>query len=207
VLRVGQGWSPDPAHDTAQAEYFAERAIECDSMEPMAFAISGHIASYLHKDFETAFRHFERALDLNPSTALAWLWSAATRAWMGDGPRAIEEVNKAMALSPYDPLMYAYDGIAGMAYLADGQYERAVEYALRSIRENKTYTHAHRLLVMAYQLAGQPEQARQAVDELVKLEPGLTVEKFRERYPGSLSAHADLFCGALAKAGVPDRTS
>src|SRR5580704_16492478 len=171
VLRVGQGWSPDPAHDTAQAEYFAERAIECDSMEPMAFAVSGHIASYLHKDFETAFRHFERALDLNPNTAVAWLWSAAARAWMGDGPRAIEEVNKAMALSPYDPLMYAYSGMAGVAYLADGQYDRAIECALRSLRENKTYTSSHRLLVAAYHLAGQEEQARCAVEELLKLEP------------------------------------
>jgi len=43
-----------------------------------------------------------------------------------------------MALSPYDPLMYAYSGVAGMAYLADGQYERAIECALRSLRENRT---------------------------------------------------------------------
>ena len=45
-----------------------------------------------------------------------------------------------MALSPYDPLIYAYDNIAGMAYLVDGQYERAIECALRSLRENRTYT-------------------------------------------------------------------
>jgi adenylate cyclase len=202
VLRIGQGWSPDPAYDTARAEYFARRAIESDSTEPMAFAVSGHIASYLHKDFETAFRHFETALDLNPNTALAWLWSAAARAWVGDGPRAIEEINKAIALSPYDPLMYAYSGNAGVAYLADGQYERAVEYALRSLRENKTYTSSHKLLVIAYQLAGQVGQARRAVDELLKLEPELTVEQFRTRHP-SISPYLDLYCEALASAGVP----
>jgi adenylate cyclase len=202
VLRIGQGWSVNPRHDTAQAEYFARRSIESDSMEPMAFAVSGHIASYLHKDFETAFRHFKRALDLNPNTAVAWLWSAAARAWMGDGPRAIYEINKAMSLSPYDPLMYAYSGMAGVAYLADGQYDRAIECALRSLQENKTYTSSHRLLVMAYQLAGQQAQARRAVDELLKLEPELTVEQFRQRNP-SISPHIDLYCEALASAGVP----
>lgn len=202
VLRIGQGWSLDAGHDAAQAEYFARRAIESDGIEPMAFAVSGHIASYLHKDFETAFRHFETALDLNPNTAVAWLWSAAARAWMGDGPRAICEINKAMSLSPYDPLMYAYSGIAGVAYLADGQYDRAIECALRSLRQNKTYTSSHKLLAAAYQLAGQEEQARRAVDELLKLEPELTVEEFRTRHP-SISPHVDLYCEALARAGVP----
>ena len=119
VLRVGQGWSPDPANDATQADHFARSAIECNSMEPMALAVHGHVASYLYKDFDLAFRRFETALRINANAAPAWLWSAAAQAWMGNGSRAIEEINKAMALSPYDPLMYAYSGIAGMAYLAE----------------------------------------------------------------------------------------
>jgi hypothetical protein len=37
----------------------------------------------------------------------------------------------------------------------------------------------------------------------LELEPGLTVAGFRRRYPGSDSPHADLFCDALARAGIP----
>jgi TolB-like protein/DNA-binding SARP family transcriptional activator len=203
VLRVGQGWSPDPTDDARQADRFAQSAIECNSMEPMAFAVHGHVASYLYKDFDLAFRRFETALRINANAAPAWLWSAAAHAWMGDGARAIEEVNKATALSPYDPLMYAYSGIAGMAYLADGQYQRAVECALRSLRENRTYTHAYRLLVMALVLAGREAEARASAQGLLELEPGLTVAGFRRRYPGSASPHTDLFCEALARAGIP----
>ena len=104
VLRVGQGWSPDPADDATQADRFARAAIECNSMEPMALAVHGQVASYLYKDFDLAFRRFEAALRINANAAPAWMWSAAAHAWMGNGPRAIEEINKAMALSPYDPL-------------------------------------------------------------------------------------------------------
>jgi TolB-like protein/DNA-binding SARP family transcriptional activator len=203
VLRVGQGWSPDPANDAAQADHFARSAIECNSMEPMAFAVHGHIASYLYKDFDLAFRRFDTALRINANAASGWLWSAAAHAWLGNGSQAIDEINKAMALSPYDPLMYAYSGIAGMAYLAGGQYERAIECALRSLRENRTYTHAYRLLVMALVLAGREEEARVPARRLLELEPGLTVASFRRRYPGSASPQADLFCDALARAGVP----
>jgi TolB-like protein/DNA-binding SARP family transcriptional activator len=202
VLRVGQGWSPDMVRDTAQAENFARRALDCDYAEPMAFAVHGHIVSYLHRDFELAFQNFAVALDINPNTAQAWSWSALARAWLGDGKRAIEEINKAIALSPYDPLMYAYTHYAAMAYLADGQYDRAIEYSLRSLRENKTYTSAYRLLVMASQLAGKTEQARRTVHHLLQLEPGLTVEKFRQRHP-SAAPQTELYCDALAKAGLP----
>ncbi len=143
VLRVGQGWSPDPADDASQADRFARAAIECNSMEPMALAVHGHVVSYLYKDFDLALRRFETALRINANTAPAWLWSAAAHAWMGNGSLAIEQIDKAMALSPYDPLMYAYSGNAAMAYLVDGQYERAIECALRSLHENRTYTSAH----------------------------------------------------------------
>jgi TolB-like protein/DNA-binding SARP family transcriptional activator len=203
VLRVGQGWSPDPAHDAAQADHFARAAIECNSMEPMALAVHGHVASYLYKDFDLAFRRFETALSINANAAPAWLWSAAAQAWMGNGSRAIEEINKAMALSPYDPLMYAYSGNAAMAYLVDGQYDRAIECALRSLRENRTYTSAYRQLAMALVLAGREKEAQAPARRLLELEPGLTVTGFRRRYPGSASPHADLFCDALERAGIP----
>jgi TolB-like protein/DNA-binding SARP family transcriptional activator len=203
VLRVGQGWSPDPAQDATQADRYARAAIECNSMEPMAFAVHGHVASYLYKDFDLAFRRFEAALQINANAAPAWMWSAAAHAWMGNGSLAIEEINKAMALSPYDPLMYAYSGNAAMAYLVDGQYERAIECALRSLQENRTYTSAHRQLVMALVLAGREDEARASAQRLLELEPGLTVTGFRRRYPGSASRHADIFCDALARAGIP----
>jgi TolB-like protein/DNA-binding SARP family transcriptional activator len=203
VLRVGQGWSPDPADDATQADRFARSAIECNTVEPMALAVHGHVASYLYKDFDLAFRRFEAALRINANAAPAWLWSAAAHAWMGDGPRAIEEINKAMALSPYDPLMYAYSGNAATAYLVDGQHERAIECALRSLRENRTYTSAYKALAIALVLAGRKGEAQAPARRLLELEPGLTVAVFRRRYPGSGSPHADLFCDALARAGIP----
>jgi TolB-like protein/DNA-binding SARP family transcriptional activator len=203
VLRVGQGWSPDPALDTAQADRFARRAVDCDALEPMALAVQGHVASYLHKDFDLAFQRFEAALRVNPNAAPAWLWSAASHSWIGNGSRAVEEINRARALSPYDPLMYAYNSVAGMAYLADGQFERAVEFGLRSIGENRTYTSSYRLLVLACMLGGRELEAQAHLRQLLKLEPDLTIERYRRRFPGSATPTGQLYCDTLARAGVP----
>jgi hypothetical protein len=52
-------------------------------------------------------------------------------------------------------------------------------------------------------LAGRQDEATARARRLLDLEPGLTVAGFRLRYPGSASPHADLFCDALARAGIP----
>ena len=179
------------------------QAIECDGMEPMALAIHGHVASYLHKDFELAFQRFRQGARINPNAAPAWLWSAAAHAWMGDGPVAIERNHRAMALSPYDPLMYAYSGIAGMAYLVDGQYERAIECALRSLRENRTYT--PRVSAAGHRTdAGRPGGGSPgAVAALLELEPGLTVERFRGDTPAAPARMPNSFAMLSRGLGIP----
>jgi hypothetical protein len=52
-------------------------------------------------------------------------------------------------------------------------------------------------------LAGRNTEVQPHVNSLLKLEPTLTVERFRRRYPGSASRQADLYCDALARAGIP----
>jgi TolB-like protein/Flp pilus assembly protein TadD len=203
LLRIGQGWSRDAARDQMLADQFAKRALESDQYEPMAHAIQGHIASYLHHDFETALDFFAAALNLDPNTAHAWMWSAATSVWAGDGGAAVEKVTRAASLSPYDPLMYFSNAVAGMAYLADSQYERAVESAYLALRESRNYAAAHRLLVIALVLAGRPDDARSAAHRLLLVEPGVTVERFRLRFPGRDDHHTRLYCEALREAGIP----
>jgi DNA-binding SARP family transcriptional activator len=205
ALRIGQGWSTDPKDDAAKSDKFVQAAVECDSTDSLSLALYGHLRAYLHKDFKVGFERLERALIINPNSAPAWLWTGAAHAWMGEAGPAIEKAERAMSLSPYDPLMYAYCGIAGMAYLMDRQFDRAIEFALRSMQENRTYTHAYRLLTIALNLAGRREQAGAAAQQLLQLEPSLTVERFRERYPGSAYPNCLMLCQALEQAGIPTR--
>ena len=206
VMRVGQGWSPDEAHDAAQADRHARRAVDCDPTEPLAYAVQGHVSSYFHKDFELALSCFERALQVNPNASRAWLWSAYTHAWIGSGSQAVQNVVRAMDLSPYDPLVCAYSGGASLAYLADGQYARAIEFAMRCIRENRGYTTAYKALVLALVLSGRETEARSPANQLRLLEPTFTVLKFRRRSPAYTGNLGEIYCEAFERAGVPARS-
>jgi TolB-like protein len=203
VLRVGQGWSSDRALDTQLAETFAQRAIDCNPTEAMAFAVQGHAASYLKRDYDLALGCFERALEINPNSARAWLWSANVHSWTSQGETAVDNASRAIALSPYDPLVSAYSGTASAAYFADKQYERAIEFAMRAIHANPSYRGAHRVLVPALVLAGRVADARHAANKLLRLEPNLTVEEFRRSSPGGQGEIGERLCEGLQTAGIP----
>jgi tetratricopeptide (TPR) repeat protein len=169
----------------------------------MAFAIQGHTAAYLRKDFDQAFASLEKALQINSNSARAWLWHASAHGWSSQGGPAVEKITRAMALSPYDPLICAYSGSASLAYLADHQYERSIEFALRSVRENRSYSGAYKLLIPALVMAGREKEAQAPVQQLLRLEPEFTVEQFRRRFPGGSSEIGALCADGLAEAGVP----
>jgi adenylate cyclase len=203
VLRVGQGWSPDRAGDIAAANRHAEIALEIDDADSWALSVHGLVTSYLNKDLETAITTFNRALTINPSEASAWVWSTATHAWIGHGNEAVARSHRAIELSPFDPHMYVFLSLAATAHAVAEKYDQAIDLCRRSLRRNRMYLATHRMLVISLALAGRIDEARQAAVELLALEPELTVSRFRLRYPGSASAHAETFCAALAMAGVP----
>jgi adenylate cyclase len=203
VRRVGQGWSEDRARDTSQATRYAEQALELDGTDPLALTVSGLVAAYLHKDLGTAMARYDRALAINPSASSAWVWSTSACSWLGDGGEAVKRSQRAIELSPFDPLMYTFTSIAGTAHAVAGQYDKAIEFCRRSLRQNRMFISTHRTLAISLALAGQIDEARAAGKELLALEPTLTIGRFRSRYPGSGSPQGEVFANALAIAGVP----
>lgn len=203
VRRVGQGWSEDRARDTLEATRYAERALEVDNTDALALTVSGLVLAYLNKDLESAMARYDRALAINPSASSAWVWSTSACSWLGQGEEAVRRSQRAIELSPFDPLMYTFTSIAGTAHAVAGDYDKAIEICQRSLRQNRMFASTHRTLAIALALAGRVDEARSAVTELLKLEPTLTVSGFKSRYPGSASPQASLFAGALATAGVP----
>jgi len=204
VRRVGQGWSDDRKRDTAEATRYADRAVEVDSTDPLALTVSGLVSAYLNKDLEIAMTRYDRALAINPSASSAWVWSTSACSWLGQGDEAVRRSQRAIELSPFDPLMYTFTSIAGTAHAVAGQYDKAIEFCRRSLRQNRMFVSTHRTLAISLALAGHLGEAREAGTDLLKLEPTLTVSGFKARYPGSASPQAELFANALALAGVPN---
>lgn len=204
VLRVVQGWSLDPSADARLALDCVARSLEEDSRDALALSIGGLVHAYLRKDLNTAGQLYEQAIVANPSEPLAWLFSATRHAYLGHGTDAEEAGERALRLSPIDPLKYFFDSLVATAALANSNWERSVALSERSLKANRTHASTWRTLAIALVMMNKVDEARAAVQRLLSIEPGLTVSGFKERFPGRDGPLAGPFAEALRTAGVPD---
>lgn len=204
VLRNAQGWSLDPTADAERALVAVQRSLDHDSHDALALAIGGLVHAYLRKDLKTAGRFYDDAICANPSEPLAWLFSGLRHAYLGRGAQALDASERALALSPLDPMKYFFDSLAAAAALAGAGWQHAEALCLRSLRANRIHAPTWRTLAFALVMQDRVYEARSAVDELRVIDPGYSVSKFRERFPGRDGPLAAPWAEALSAAGLPD---
>lgn len=206
VMRGAQGWSPDPTKDAEFALYSTRRALDLDPDCSLALTIEGMVQSNLLKDLEKAKACHALALQKNPNESLAWLFTGIMHAFSGEGSEAFEACERALQLSPLDPLRYFYDALASSAAIAAGKYPIAITYALRSLRSNSMHLSSYRSLAIAQSLDGQVPQAQATVRKILELDPSFSISRFVARYPGTKTSpsYANHLAAALRDAGAPE---
>lgn len=203
VLRVQQGWSPDPRLDACQAMECTKRALDADPDCSLALAIDGLVHTNLLKRLDIAQDRYRLAIAASPNNGLAWLLKGTMHAFMGQGEDAVADTRRALMLSPLDPHRYYYDSLAGTACIAAGDYAQALRYGCRSLRENRTHTSTLRVIAIAQWRLGLTEDARRTVRRLLQLEPALTIARYLERSPAADFRTGQDWSDALRHAGVP----
>lgn len=203
-LRMIRGLTASPQREREEARRRADQAIERDAHGGIAWALRGLVHAYHEHDLAKAEGAYTRALDCNPSESLAWLYMATLRSWQGRGPDAAAAAQRALALSPLDPMRYYFESLAAAAMLADARYDETVSLARSSLRLHRGHTPTYRVMTIAQMLGGQTDEARRTMALMRESEPTLTVAQYLERYPGRDAPHARVYADALHAAGLPD---
>jgi TolB-like protein/class 3 adenylate cyclase len=182
----------------------ARQAIAAGSDDAVALATGGFVIAVCARDYETAITAFERSFALSSSSALALGFSSIVRAWKGDDAIAVEEANRALRLSPFDPLIYLpYVGLA-YAHFAAGRFEETVSAASLATQSNPRFTVPLILHAAALGFLERSEDAKPVVQRLLELQPSLTVATaiLSPRYvnPENIAAIAN----GLRRAGFPE---
>jgi len=204
VLRVTRGLSSGGHDETKRALEQTQRALDVDPACSLALAIEGFVHCHMLKDLDGAAERYESALSVNPNDSLAWLFSGVLHSFKGEGAQALVSSEKALTLSPLDPLLYFYQSLAASAALSAGDYKRVIELATASLRSNRSHTSTYRALAVAQALCGDLVAARKTINALLQLEPGFTVTQFLQRSPSGDQPVGRLYADALRMAGLPD---
>jgi len=204
VLRVMQGWSPDPEKDAQLALGHTARALNTDPECSLALAIDGAVHTNLLRRLDVALERYQAAIDANPNNSLAWLLRGTLHAFMDNGKQAVEDTQHALMLSPLDPQRHFYLSLAATACLANQRFDDAIDLALQSLRANRFHTSTYRTKAVAEWQLGLEQDARATVQELLQLDPQFTVSRYLQRTPAAPYETGRRWANALRGGGVPN---
>ena len=202
VFRVVQGWSDHRKRDSDEALHYSERALDRDPGSSLALTMAGAVHAGVNRDAEVAQKFYAQALHHNPNDSLAWLMSGVAQGFMNEREPALSASEMALGLAPVDPTRHYYDALAATAALRAGAYERCVALARRSIHANATHGTAYRSMAIALAMLERPDEAAEAVRQLMGVEPHFTVRTYLARVP-SQDANREHFAELLSRAGLP----
>ncbi len=195
-------WTDDAEAARREALRNAEKAAQRGGDDPLILAVLGAVHTFA-RNMGTARLLLERAVELDPNAAWAWARLGWVENYSDRPAQAIECFQRAIRLSPLDPMNFNnFIGI-GCAREISEQYDEALALYRRALQERPNATWILRNLVAALVGAGRMEEARAEFVNLCSAYPGLTITKFRQAMVFS-PATLDRMAAQLKTIGLPE---
>ena len=180
----------------------ARASIASGTDDAASLAVAALVVSHLAKERETAANTIERALSLNPSSAMALYFGAHIYAFNGNPAAVSTYATRALRLSPFDPFSYEAHNALGLAAIQEARYGEAASNFANAVQANTRFSTLYFFQAVALALGGRMDEAQKVVRRALELEPG-----FRNRFfldIGLVPAIADKLVEGAHLLGLPD---
>lgn len=183
--------------------------LKAKEIDPNNPRIYGGLALYYasHNEFPAHRRAAETWLSLDPKNPMAHNFEANVLLFLGDYKKVIKLLDKGVSLDPKHvnvQLALTYT----RAYFLSGDDDNAIEWAQRALELNPRFFEGYVFQAMAYARKGDNANAQKAVAEVMRLNPGFKLAKFRapaSTHPDAhKKAYTDILLPAGRKAGLPE---
>jgi TolB-like protein/DNA-binding winged helix-turn-helix (wHTH) protein len=186
-----------------EAVAIGRKGVELDDQDGLLRFMYGR-ALLARKAYGDALAELETAVELNPCLAVSYCGLADSLAYEGRISEAIPYFQKAIDLSPYDPLRWAFYSYRALAHIFAREFELAFDWAQRATRvPNAHYwAFAHRVSALGH--LRRPEELHVAAGELLQRKPDFSCGFARKwlfyvKDPEQL----ELYVEGLRRAGIP----
>jgi len=200
IIELLYRWSKSPLESFGQAETCAKNALALNDSLDMAHSLLGWI--YLFKrQHDKAIKKGERAIELNPNGAIVYAHFALFLCFSDKTDMALKLLNTAFRLNPIPtPTNYMF---LATAYRNSGQYEKAIEASEKGLRDNPEQLTSYLNLVACYSFLNRIEEAHNAVEEVLRIDPNFSLEYHKNVLPFKNQETLNKYIDALRKAGLP----
>jgi adenylate cyclase len=196
---------PVSDEDVAESVRLARHGVTVGKDDPEALRMAAFVLMVRAGEHAAAASAAERALALNPNSAHGWMASGLASCFRNQPDAAIEALQRALRLSPFDPESPGIKSGLAAAHLIAGRYEEALAWADRSLHEQPHFRPSLRLKVALLAHLGRIEEARDCLRGLLELQPDLTIAWYRQY--GARFLPPEILTIALEgfrKAGLPE---
>ncbi len=196
-------WADDPATAIAEAHRMAFQATGIDDQVPMAQVAVGYVSNWTrqHDDGLAAAR---RAIELNPSLAIAYHALGVTNMFVGAPRDAVEAIETAIRISPNDYMLFIWLSTLSASHYMARDFEPALAEARKALQIAPHYPLAQRGLVSSLALLGRIDEARLALRRFRELTPNYSMTTARPAAPFREEADFRHYMEGLRLAGLPD---
>ena len=201
ILDFWYGWTRSPLQSFEEAEKNVEKALLLNNSIDLAHLLLGWIY-LLKRKHEEAIKEVELAVELNPNGAEVHAHLAVMHIYSDETEVAIQLLKRAFRLNPIPPPYY-YDFMA-MAHMKNGKYEKTIELSKKGLRDHPDEIGIYLTLAASYSALNRIEEAQNAVDEILRINPNFSLEYYSKTLPYKNQETLDKYVEALRKAGLPE---
>jgi TolB-like protein len=200
LMAVGQGWSRDPEWDSRAAATAAEGM---DRNDPEALALLGYLHSLLHRDHHLSLALLDRVIELAPYCGKAWMLKSDVLSQLGLGEEAIFAAERAEAMPVLGPERAWRCQSAAMACYVGERYADAVRWARVGAMHYPGLAINERVMAASLAVLGRLDEAQQAADRLLRIDPSFRVGLWRQRSLFTADCR-ERYAQRLRLAGLPE---
>jgi TolB-like protein len=176
--RAINGLTDDARADTAEATTHLEKGLSLAPDDPFNLNICSGAVGYLGQ-FEKSVELCERALSIDPHFADIYFNLGLAYIHLEQFDKAEAALDRVEQMAPGGPMSRYYDWYRAMLRIRQGRYEDVVQLARSTIDQAPRYTSPYITLAVALLELGRPEEAREAIERALTVNPRLTFERLK----------------------------
>ncbi len=182
-----------------RAHEFARKAVQLDGGLPEAHAQFGWVLAF-QRQHEASIVEYEQSISLNPNFTDTGFGLCLMFA--GEPGRAMDLLQANLRLDPFqNASRLAY---IGHAHYMLNRYPEAIPPLRECVWRMPNFRIAKLWLAAAYAQVGQLTEARAAADDVRRIEPGFTIDRWRATAVYKNQEDAEHLFDGLRKAGLPE---
>jgi adenylate cyclase len=180
----------------------AKVALQCDDRDAISYFAIGRIHMMLG-DHDASIAALRKSIELNPCFAQAYHGLGFALSLAGELEESGRTTKQAVAMSPRDPMLWAFTIVHALNYILSEEYESALEWANHTLQiPNATGYWSHAVKASALANLGRVNEAKQSLALALEAKPDLSIDYLEINLPTKHAGGLDPYLDGLRKCGL-----